>query len=143
MIQKWYKEAEQASPKFLFDTYEFMIYKGFKITLTYEGDSFTLEDVRKSDFYTPVSKSDLLLMKNRGFIKGVDYLSYKRAKRNHQTFKRRIKALYSKREEYKRKYDTKPVFYTNRLSNCVNNIHKNLDLFFFYKVKIKQYEDKY
>ena len=119
----------------------FIVYKGFKITKT-EGRYF-IQDIHLNDFYTNVDKKQIITLKENGFIKGADIISYERNKRRIAKYISLLEKLYENKEEYVKKYNTNESFYEKKLNNCREGILKYSDLLFFYKAKILQHEIKY
>ena len=119
----------------------YIVYKGFKITKT-EGRYF-IQDIRLNDFYTNVDKKQIITLKENGFIKGADIISYERNKRRIAKYISLLEKLYENKEEYVKKYNNNASFYEKKLNNCREGILKYSDLLFFYKAKILQHEIKY
>lgn len=143
MIQQWYEEVAETHPKHKFEDCEFVFYKGFKITKYYEEGEYVLEDVRFNDFYQPVSNKNLSIFKTQGFIKGIDNITFERDQKRMSRYKKKIEQLYQYRDEYRRLRNKDPKFYDKKIRNCMDNIHKYVDLFFFYKVRVNQHKQKY
>lgn len=144
ILKKWYDEVlENDIPVFTSGESEFTIYRGFKLTKTF--DEYKIEDVRLSDFYDKVKDRDFKILKKLGFIRGADWIVNKRNHRRVQIYTRIIERLYEDKAEYKSKL--RPLktraFYQKKLRNCQENIHKTIDLLFLYKARINQYNSKY
>jgi hypothetical protein len=138
MIEQWYEEAIEYGLQ-EFETLKgikFVIYKGFKIT-KFEG--FKIEDIRKSDFYEDVDPNHFILLKEKGFIKGADDLSYDRNIMRVKTYIKKLEVLYTE------KYKLIKVKKTNtqKFENLINGIYKYIDLLKLYKAKVLQHEKKY
>lgn len=143
MIQKWYEETLGISPRHRFDSHEFTIYKGFKITLEYESDIFFIEDVRFNDFYKEPSPKVIQLMESKGFIKAVDDLVFERDQSRYKRYKARMERLYEDIKVHKKKLKSDHVFFTKKITNARENILKYSSLVAFYRVRISQHKKKY
>lgn len=139
VLENWYNEAlDYGSP--LFKNYSgstFIIYKGFKIT-SVDG-CFKIEDTRKSDFYTDVTKFDLKFFNKHGFIKSCDLLSEKRNKLRTEKYTKVLEKLYADKQALIKSKDIKSLKYLNLMVN----IEKYLDLLQTCKAKSAQHKRKY
>lgn len=138
-LKKWFDEAS-AIKMFSFNNYEYVISKGFKITHYNEDDSYTIQDIRHSDFYNVVSPEDMEVINANGFLEGTNILTYNRNTERVDRYLRLIEALYGKRAEYKKSLYKNKAFYTKRINNCNKNIHDYHDLMQFYRSKVEQFE---
>ena len=69
ITEQWFTNAESGGlKKFHHQGVDFIIYKGFK--LSKNTDTYTIEDVRRSDFYDEVKSTDHAKLIKLGFIKG-------------------------------------------------------------------------
>ena len=130
-----------------------LYYKGFKCTTN--GD---ILDVRHSDFYDEVTLCDLQKFIQHGFIEGADLIMYNRDISRSDEFKSKIETSYNdiqkfetllkKRHKRKRSpYQHRKLItmYKNRLRKRIRNTRTNileyLDRMFFYRARLKQYEN--
>ena len=139
ILRKWYEESVGTLKVFTVLGKTFILHKGFKLTQTDEG-KYHIEDVRKNDFYSEVTKKDFTVIKEYGFIKGVALLMYRRDKRRCAYYKGKIEKLYTDRAHYKKILNTNKVFYSKKIRNANDNIHNCLDLMFLYESRVKQYD---
>jgi len=140
-IKKWYEEVILCQrPHQRYDS-EYIIYKGFKITKL--NDTFTLKDVRWSNFYNDVSKTNLNILRKHGFIKGVDIIGYKRDVKRIKSYKKRITRLYDKRKIFKKQMDEDRRLNTKRIRNINLRIDDYVSFIFFYQVRVNQFKIKY
>ena len=109
------------------------MYKGFKISFD-ASEQYHIQDVRKSNWYTKVTKSDSALIQKHGFIKGVDILSNRSDRRRFYKAKKKIEKLYDAKKI------TKDV---NTIKSIDRMIDINISRFFYYRYKIEQHENKY
>ena len=138
--RQWFNEAVENRQKvFATSDSDFIIYKGFKITKSIDGN-YEIQDVRMNDFYSKVMEKDFIILTNLGFIKGADKISYERNLRRVAIYTKKLEKLYTEREMCKKKLPTNVKFYEKKLKNCQENIGKYIDLMFFYKSQVVQYE---
>lgn len=137
-IKKWFKEAEVAGVRiFSYEGYDYLIYKGFKITKFNTGDCI-IQDVRLSDLYNEVREDHLIVLDRMGFITGADYIAYDRNVMRMKESTAKLEKLFTELEGLKSAgTDTKKV------ENCNENILKYTDLTIFYRIKIDQHLRKY
>lgn len=135
MIKEWFEQTSKICNIYKDGDSLFVIYKGFKLIHHQEEDSYDIIDVRFSDYYTSVKEKDLDLFKEKGFVKGADLLVKERAEERMERYLRSIGKLYEKREEYEKKFESNPKFYTKKINNANINIHRLADLYHFYKAK--------
>ena len=140
-LEKWFDEAKVIK-MFSFNNHEYVISKGFKITHYNEDNSYTIQDIRHSDFYNEVSKEDMEVITANGFLEGTNILMYSRNTERVDKYLRLIEVLYAKRTEYKKSLPKNKAFFTKRISNCNRNIHDYHDLMQFYRSKVEQFESK-
>lgn len=144
ITEQWFTNAESGGLKrFHHQGVDFIIYKGFK--LSKNTDTYTIEDVRRSDFYDKVRSSDYTKLIKLGFIKGVDEIVNTRNLKRVGIYTKLVEKLYMNKLSYRSNLcegKTKE-FYEKKLRNCQENIHKNIDLLFLYKTRINQYNLKY
>lgn len=143
IVKQWFEEVLSSPFMSISSKSSYIIYKGFKISKI--EDEYKIEDVRFSDFYTPVKEAELNTFKKIGFIRGADWIAHKRNLRRVKIYTRLIERLYVEKKEYSSKL--RPLktraFYKKKLRNCQENIHKTIDLLFLYKSRVNQYIDKY
>jgi len=138
-LKKWFDEASTIKV-FSFNSYEYVISRGFKITHYLDDNSYTIQDTRHSDFYNEVSQEDMNVFINEGFLQGTKILMYNRNTERVDKYLRLIESLYSKKAKYKKSLHKNKAFYTKRISNCNKNIHDYHDLMQFYRSKVEQFE---
>lgn len=141
ILKKWFEEVD-VDKTFITEGSEFVINKGFKITHYFEDDSYTIQDVRHSDFYTEVSDWDLETMESHGFLAGTAVILHSRNVERVQKYLRQIEVLYANRARYKEGLSKNKPFYTKRIRNCNKNIHDYHDMMQFYQAKVEQFEIK-
>lgn len=127
------------------DNCRYVIYRGFKVIKSV-GDSYSMFDVRHSDFYSEVEDLDLSILLHKGLVKGADYIMYSRDIKRIEDRKASIAAYYDKIEKVYKKNLEKGIkikFYEKRIRNAYSNIKYNLDLLFVYKARKEMYERKY
>lgn len=139
VLENWYKEAvDYGSPEFQnYSGSKFIIYKGFKITLV--NNEYRMEDTRKSDFYSEVTKPDMKLFHKHGFIKACDIMMNKRNLLRVDKFTKNLEKLYTEKQSLIKKKETK----TQKYNNIINSIYKYIDLLQTYKSRVAQHELKY
>lgn len=139
VLENWYNEAvDYGSPEFKnYSGSRFIIYKGFKISLV--DNEYIMEDTRKSDFYTEITKFDLKFFNKHGFIKACDLLSEKRNKLRTEKYTKNLEKLYTDKQALIKSKDVKSLKYLNLMVN----IEKYLDLLQTCKAKTSQHKRKY
>jgi hypothetical protein len=147
-LQQWFEEATNVTRLFTnaLTGDDYIIYLGFKITRT-EDSEYTIEDVRRSDLYNPLRKTDARVLLKRGFAKGVEFIRYQKdLKRVGKSEAALLKAYNGKKEALAQldNPDRKKTlaFYEKKVKNCSNNIQHNADMNFFYRSRVEQYELK-
>ena len=93
--KKWFKEAEKVCKVHQHNKSRFIIYRGFKLIFS-KGKGYSVVDVRRSEFYTPLSKKDFQVIAKNGFIKGADMLCFARNFRRIEAYQGNIKGLRAK-----------------------------------------------
>ena len=142
MIEEWYKEALDRGLKvFKFGNLKCIFYKGFKITKSL--DDIFIQDIRKSNMYNDLSKSDFKLMKKKGFIRGADDSCYFRDLRRIKSYTAKVERMYEKRKKFKKQFNKNPRLNEKRIRNLNRNIDVLVDQLFVFQVRVKQYEEKY
>lgn len=137
VLKKWFEEAKKETKVFTDDSGQFVIYKGFKVRE--EKDKYSILDVRFIDLYSKVRNSEYKIMKKFGFIIGIDLISYARDLNRVFLYNKKVEKFYNLRDSL----DKKDPKYLSKLSNCNDNINKNIDLMFYYKTRINQFRIKY
>lgn len=140
-IRQWYEEASAGLVVHSALTSDFMIYKGFKLSVV--DGNYILEDVRFSNMYSKVKEADLTLIKEHGFIKGVDIIGFNRDSKRVSSYKARAEKLYDKRRKCKNELPKNKALNEKRIRNINKRIDDYIDLLFFYDTRIKQFHDKY
>lgn len=138
--ESWFKECKESGVKVHQHMGEqFVIYKGFKIIK--RGEEYSSVDVRKNDFYSPISKEDIGVINRRGFIKGVGILSHRRNKRRVGIYRalisrvrRELKLYHSGLRESSRK-----EFFKKKIRNAELRIDKSKTLLALYKTRVAQF----
>lgn len=136
-LKKWFEEAEKHTKVFRDKTSLFIIYKGFKITKSI--DKYFIQDVRFRDVYSEVSPKDNKILQEFGFIKGVDLITFNRDLARARIYTIRTEKFYKVRDSLQ-KSDPK---FSSKMSNCIDNINKSLDLMFYYQTRVNQFKIKY
>jgi hypothetical protein len=138
MLDKWFKEGfgYDAVVKLSYSDGTSLIYKGFRLFKKLD-DTYTIQDVRGSEFYSPVKKEDLALLESLGFIKGCDIIMLNRDKLRVETYTRKIEKLSRLKREHTKNKDVKKV------KICNKNMNDYIDLLFFYKTRLTQLKNKY
>tara|TARA_R100000541_G_scaffold45224_2_gene52258 strand:+ start:141 stop:569 length:429 start_codon:yes stop_codon:yes gene_type:complete len=139
-IEVWFKECDRI---FVCGGFEFSILNGFKITHYIHNDKYTIQDTRKNDFYTTVSKEDYSIIREYGFVRGTGIIMQKRNVQRVEHYLNKIAEAFSKKKLGKKKLTQDFKFYSKQIKNCDIKIHKYNDLVHFYKSKVKQFETKY
>lgn len=139
VLADWYSEAiDYGSPEFKnYSGSRFIIYKGFKITLV--DNEYKMEDTRKSDFYSEVTKFDLKFFNKHGFIKACDLLMHKRNILRVKKYTKILERLYEDKQEMLKQKFVDPLKY----SNLINGINKYIDLLQTQKSRVSQHNRKY
>ena len=140
-LKEWFDEAKVIKV-FTFRSHEFVIRNGFKITHYLDDDSYTILNIRQSDFYCNVTQPDMDIFMEHGFIKGADIAVYKRNVVRVDKYLRLIEELYTKKAKYKKSLNKNKAFYTKRIRNCDKNIHEYHDMMQFYQSKVEQFENR-
>jgi ribosomal protein S8 len=144
MIEKFLNEYLDAGygTLRLANGYEYIIYKGFKITKDEEG--FNIIDTRFHDFYSKVKKSDLDLLESQGFIKGCDIIMYNRDIRRANRHRHILEELTLEKESIvKSKGKVSTRKYRMGMDRVSKEIRHHLDKLFLYNTRKKQIEIKY
>ena len=121
-----------------------VFYKGFKITKNDDSD-YTIEDTRFTDMYTPLSEKDKSILTELGFIKGCDYLMYRRDLKRITLYKNRIKSFQDKIVYHKNKLgtDDQTSFHLKRIRNCNDGIAHFQSLVLQYTARKEDFLNKY
>lgn len=136
-VAKWFAEAIDYGLKvYNENNSQYIFYKGFKLIKNHDSEYF-IQDIRVSDFYRDVDEKHLSIIRNRGLIRGADDISYHRNIKRVERYTKKVESLYEDLDKFVAKGDLR------KIENCRENIKKYLDLMFFYKAKIHQYNNKY
>ncbi len=138
-VKKWYKESEKTLKVFTTADYNFILYKGFKIS-SYPDDYYRIEDVRHNDFYSKLTKPDLLILEKEGFIRGSDIIMHNRDLRRIKILEKKIEKLYSDKDRFKSLLSRDETFYSKRIKNCDEAIETTSNLLFLFKIREKQFK---
>ena len=141
IIREWFNEATVTTKVFTLADSKFIIYKGFKI-LNVEG-IYTIQDVRFSNMYSSVTPDCYKEFKKKGFIKGADYICFKRNKKRVLTYKKRAEVWYDKRRRVKKEIPKNTELNEKRIRNVNRKIEESINHMFLYKTRINQYKSKY
>jgi len=141
IIKEWFTEAKTTTKVFNLVDSEFIIYKGFKILKV--EDVYTIYDVRLSNMYSSVTSECFKELSKKGFIKGADYICFKRNKKRVVTYKKRAEVWYDKRRKYKKELPNNRELNEKRIRNINRKIEEAIDHMFLYKIRINQYKSKY
>ena len=141
-LKEWFEEV-CPNKVFTSKTCNFVIQKGFKITHYYDDDSYSILDTRFNDFYNSVSKHDMDLFKAYGFVKGTNMIMYGRNLIRVESYMNNIEELYVKKAKYQKLLPKSEQFYTKRIKNCSENIHRLHDMMQFYQAQVEQFESKH
>lgn len=136
-LRDWMWEAERSFPSipiYTTDKEKFLIYKGIRLSYDNEVEAYIILDTRISDLYTPLTLNCLNTLKKYGFVRGADNLAYERNKRRVVTYRKKIEDMYNR---IKKEVDK------TKIRTYRENVHKFLDLMFFYKSKVQQHKIKY
>lgn len=144
MIEEWLHEYMTSGAGIKHRSREgvFIIYKGFKIVQSDEG--VHILDVRRNDFYNPVSKKNLSILKKYGFIKGCDMIMYHRDRRRVYRYRDLLEKKYRERDDLRsrRKEMTNKRF--NVKAQSLERLMRGyVDKVFFYETRKNQLEIKY
>lgn len=140
-LQQWFEEASVIKI-FTSKTHEFVIQRGFKISHYFEDNSYSILDTRFSDFYTNVSEVDMSILIEKGFLEGTNIIMYNRNVMRVKDYVSKIENLYVKKAKYKKLVTKNKPFYTKRIKNCSENIHRYHDMMQFYQAQVEQFENK-
>lgn len=137
--ERWFKECVESGIKVHRHTGEqFVIYKGFKIIKVV--DNYYTADVRKSDFYSPISVEDWAMFTTLGFIKGADIISNKRNEDRVAYYLALIDRLKYMLYAYKSSLmGASRGFYQKKIRNTELKIEKSETLLALYKTKVTQF----
>lgn len=140
--RKWFEEASSVCNIQKDVNGDFIIYKGFKITKG-ELESYKIEDVRHSEFYSAISLSDYGTFIIKGFIAGADFLSNDRNIKRVVSYKSEIKTLETKRRLAKKEIKLDVRLNKKRIRLAEDRILELRDLIVITETRIKQFNSKY
>ena len=133
---------ECTAPEHSFNSYSFKIIHGFKLT-RYKDGTATILDTRNNDFYTSVSKEDLVNIVLCGINDGTRLLSHSRNEQRVKKYLELLGELFSKKAISESKIKNggkKPKkFYEKQVKNIKANIHEQNYLLQNYKTKVEQF----
>lgn len=133
-LKDWF-ELSKTNGLFYTDNHTtFTIYKGFKIIID-DSEQYHIRDTRKSNYYSKIAKEDINLIDKLGYIKGVDTISYRLNKRRYNRTKKKIEKFYSRRLKLPK--------HSEKIKTINRMIDININRLFFYRVKVRQFENKY
>ena len=137
--ERWFKECKESGVKIHRHMGEqFVIYKGFKIIKA--GDIYSTADVRKSDFYSPISIDDWILLTDQGFTKGADTISNRRNEERVEYYQTLIDRLSKMLYVYKSSLmGASMKFYLKKIRNTEFKIDKSETLLALYKTRVTQF----
>jgi hypothetical protein len=137
-IEGWFNECDKI---YYCGSFEFTMLNGFKITHYLDNNSYTIQDVRRNDFYTSVSEGDYSIIRDNGFIKGTSIIANSRNLSRVDMYLEKISQAFVKRRQAKKRLSLDEKFYKKQVRNCDVNIHKYNDLLHFYKAKVSQFNN--
>ena len=137
VVKEWFEEAQADSGTYKDYNKKYTLYKGFKIEVK-EG-KYIILDMRFTDMYSQVTQKDREIFEEFGFIRGADLIAYQRDLKRDEYYNRRTEKFYTVKDNLE-KDDPK---YDSKLFNCKENIGKSIDLMFYYRTKINQFNNKY
>lgn len=147
-LQQWFDQATNVTRLFnnTLTGDEYIIHLGFKITRT-KALEYIIEDVRRSDLYNPLRKSDAKILKRMGFVEGVEFIRYQKDQKRVVKSEAALLKAYEGKKEALSQLDNPDrkktvAFYNKKVKNCSNNIQHNADMIFFYRSRVEQYELK-
>ena len=140
-LKQWFEEAGVIRI-FTCKNHNFILRKGFKITHYLEDDTYSIVDTRFNDFYTTVSEADMKIFIEKGFVKGTNIIMYNRNVERVADYISKIEGTYVKRDKYKKLLPKNKPFYTKRIKNCNDNIHRYHDMMQFYQAQVEQFENQ-
>lgn len=140
-IERWWTEAKEVTPVHKTYNSEFLIYKGFKISLV--EDDLSILDVRFSNMYRSVHEEYLSAFTKHGFIKGADLISLERDTKRVEFYQKETEKLYDKRAKFSKQLPKNKKLNEKRIKNINLKIDEYIDLIFLYKVKVQQLTLKY
>ena len=147
-IELWFNQAYKQLPRYITSRECFILYKGFRISRSTEGE-YRLRDVRGAeDIYLDIASGDLERIREHGFVKGCDYNQYIRGEEIIKEIDEIVVALYDKRfifaKELKRSRRVKPRrLNQKRIRNINVKISDWLEQMFSCKVRADQFKKKY
>lgn len=147
MIYKWYIEALKHPDSVVFNTEvgKHVIYKGFKLTDTNDG-RVILEDCRRSNYYSRVSKADKRVFRKLGFIMGADMIQYQRDGYRVYHYTQLLSRIYGQlgRAQARLKAGMGSVKRNRKnIEIFEGRIHKHADNLYFYETRRRQAQRKY
>lgn len=138
ILKKWYTTVSVEGVRIQTKEEVYYLYRGFKISLSNKG-RYSISDLRYRDVYSPLLESDRSLLIDHGFILGCDLIRYARDYRREIKYRKAAEYWYTYRDSIRAREEG----YTLRLSNCNRVINSKLDLMIYYKIRLKQFKDKY
>jgi len=141
-ITKWFEEVKQTNNVHTTSEGEFVIYKGFKITIPEQGNP-RIQDVRFNTMYSDVTKAAKMLFVKLGFKRGVETLQNFRDIKRVEALKKKTAKLYDKRKQFRKELPLNKRLNEKRIRNIKRKVSENIDLIFFYQSRIKQFNNKY
>lgn len=144
MVKEWFEEYRSLEKGKVFKTEEgeFVIYKGFKITLI-EGE-YRILDVRLNDFYSNVSLRDYNTLTAEGFVRGADMIMLARDSRRVDKHISLLEDYYTDQKEINKARPSISIKeYKRKLYSVKKNIGESLDKLFFFSSRKRQVESKY
>lgn len=132
-VKVWFNEVSRVHHS---SDSSFVIFKGFKITKFDEG-GYSIQNVMKSDMYPDATQKEISVFIEHGFVKGATLLQNERDKKRVIKYTKKLESLYTRRAKVKKESPSKKRDKKIRLIN--NSIKNNLDLVFFYKTRVNQF----
>ena len=147
MVQKWYIQAMSHPDSVAFETElgRSVIYKGFKLTDTNDG-RVVLEDCRRSNYYSRVSKIDKRMFRKFGFIMGADLIQYQRDGHRVHYYTQLLSRIYGQLGRAKARLKAGMGSVKRNRKNIQifeGRILKHADNLYFYETRRRQAQRKY
>lgn len=139
-LKAWYDQAKVST--FVHKTIhgEFIIVKGFKISL--KDGEYSILDVRYSNLYLEVRPEDMEILDSLGFVKGVDKIGFDRDVKRVKLYSNKLKVLVKNRIKFVEGLETNRAFNMKRIRNLDLRYEVIEDLHSFYEARVKQYNKR-
>ena len=141
VVERWFEKASRLVNVHKDFEGEFLIYRGFKISK--ENGVFRIQDVRHSEFYSPVLSHEYAMMVEKGFIATCDILSYENNIERIEDYRVTIEALELKKKLAKKSLKSNKKLNLKRIRLAEENIVELKNLIQLTESRIKQFKIKY